>query len=187
MILNFLRAAILVISLGSFSAHAALITSLSNVNIDGTLYNVTFHAGQSFNDLFDNDGDKSFTDSDGSEFNRAPHFWGDEAGAMSAANAIIAALGDTDLTNSFANGSFTDSFNIPFEINANNTSRYRGYGDEFTDPANDNLRSISATFTGTHGNFPVATFQKVPTPPTIALIGLVLGIMGFMGRQRRVS
>lgn len=178
---NYLRAAMLATLFASFSAHAGLITSLSNLEIDGTHYNVTFNVGQSFNDLFDNDGDGIFNDHDGSVFNTAPLFWGDEAGAKSAAEAIIAALGDTDLTNTS-----TDAFIIPHQINTTDISRYFGFGDEHTDPANDNLRSIAATVTGLHVNFPIATFQKVPEPPTIALIGLALGMMGLMGRRRRV-
>ncbi len=176
-----LRAALLAMLLASFSAHATLITSLSNINIDGTLYNVTFHAGQSFNDLFDDDGDRIFNDNDGSEFDRDPTFWGDIAGAQLAAEAIMAALGDSDTTNTG-----TDAFNIPVEFNTTNTNRYLGQGDEFTATDSDNLRSTSATFNGMHNNFPIASFQEVPTPPTLALTALALGIMGFMGRRRRV-
>jgi hypothetical protein len=57
------------------SAHAALVTELADVDINGTFYDVTFHTALSFNDLWDGDGNGDFG-ADGSIFDSAPTFWG---------------------------------------------------------------------------------------------------------------
>ncbi len=190
MILNFLRATILFISIGSFSAHAGLITSLSNINIGGTLYIATFHPGQSFNDLFDKNGDGIFNDNNGSTFNRAPQFWGNASLASLAASAVHAALPDPFVDHfDEKTGRLTDGYLIPHErvAGVRGNPRILSAGD--FDPATsvDTIRPlIGSRSINSNDDYTYVTFSHVPTPSTLALISLALGIMGFMGRRRRV-
>ncbi|MCB1936440.1 MAG: PEP-CTERM sorting domain-containing protein [Nitrosomonas sp.] len=184
MLLNFLRAALLVISLSSFSAHAVLVTSLSNLDIGGTKYNVTFHSDISFNDLFDKDNDGIFNDNDGSVFNRAPTFFGNIAGAGIAADAIINALGTTDHTYQTTTGNLRDLFYVPHTIFGHTNTQIGYMTDDFSSLTSDSRvrGDIGRT---TSNRIPFVSFEAVPTPPTLALAGLALGIMGMMGRRRR--
>ncbi len=195
MFTNFLRAAILVMSLSSFSAHAVLVTSLSNLNIGGTLYNAAFHDGKPFDDLFDADNNAVFDDADGSMFNRAPTFWNNPTLALAAANTIAAALGSDDHT-SMSSGPtgivLSDGFFVPFDIISSTAfiHNFQGAADDDTTLAADIV--IDNEFYGqSHVGAPIVTFQRVsttvPLPSTLALTGLVLGIMGFIGRRRRAD
>ena len=106
--LNLLRATLLLVSVHlSPTAHAALVTNLNNISIDGALYDVTFHTGteNKFNSLWDSNGDHVFGN-DSSVFNAAPTFFGDQAGANLAAAAIIEALGLIDGTISTTSDDF---------------------------------------------------------------------------------
>jgi hypothetical protein len=84
---------------------------IQNLDIGGTLNDVTFHE-ENFNDLWDGDNDGLFG-ADGSVFDTAPTFWGNQSGAEQAADAIIAELGLIDET---ITGS--DTFSIPFGANS---------------------------------------------------------------------
>ena len=70
---------------------AAVINPILNLDIGGTLYDVTFHdgTGDSFNVLWDADNDGIFGGGGGSVFSVAPTFWGDFSGANAARDAII--------------------------------------------------------------------------------------------------
>jgi len=94
------------------SAAPVLITNISGLQINTATYNVAFAYG-SFNTLFDTDDDRIFGEADGSAFNHAPTFWGDQNGAMTAAQAIISELGTNSyLSNYF--GTLVDSFFVPY-------------------------------------------------------------------------
>ena len=105
------------------STQAALISTLENIDIEGVLYNITFHTDpgfRTFNQIWDADGDGIFGGST-SLFDAAPTFWGNESGARSAATAIMAALGTGDWTidQSVAGGGVApfaqfDGFLVPF-------------------------------------------------------------------------
>lgn len=182
MILNTLRAAVLVILLSAYSANSALITNLSNLDIGGTLYDVTFITSNSFNTIFDVDNDLNFGEGDGSLIDRAPIFFGNLSGAEAAGAAIITALGTNDVTNALGR----DSFLIPVD----NPTRFHvnGVTDLRSAPGNDFLdtRLIGTRSTGS----PIATFEltaqnNVPTPSTIALAGIALALMGGVLERRR--
>ena len=79
----------LLISAFSSNASAGLVTEILGLDIGGTAYDVKFHTNKSFNELWDADGDGVFAEGDSSEFNAAPIFWGNGAGAELAASAII--------------------------------------------------------------------------------------------------
>lgn len=188
MFLNYLRAALLVISLSSVSSQAALITSLNNLNIGGTLYNAQFNVGFSFNELFDADANKIFGD-DSSMFNRAPTFWGDQTSAILASNAIITALSQNDYTVVTPSNNLSDSFIIPWGFHAT-PALYVAITDGSTSLVNDLSDGRFPRRNETLPSRPLVTFKlassSIPTPPTLALTGLALGIMVFMGRRRRV-
>ncbi len=181
------RAALLVILLTSFSAHATLIKSLPNLDIDGTKYNVTFH-DKSFNALFDKDGDGQYNDNDGSIFNRAPIFFGNKSAAESASIAIIGALGKSDWTKSIG-PLRSDVALVPYRsINIGSPSNPYYRIDLWRDgtlarTTDANIESFVVAQDAP--KYTTATFERVPTPSTIALASLALGIMGVMGRRRR--
>ena len=180
-------------SLSSFSAHAILVTSLSNLNIGGTFYNATFHDGKPFDDLFDADNNAVFNDADGSMFDRDPTFWKNPTLALAAANTIAAALGSDDHTSTSSGPTgivLSDEFFVPFEIISTSPviHNFQGAGDENTALSVESV--VGSEFIGqSQVDAPIVTFQRVsttvPLPSTLALTGLVLGIMGFMGRRRR--
>ena len=196
MILNTLRAAVLVISLSAYSANSALITNLSNLDIDGTLYDVTFITSDSFNTIFDVDNDLNFGEGDGSLIDRAPIFFGNLSGAHAAGAAIITALGTNDVTNALGRDSFLIPVDKPTKFHIN------GVTDLHSAPGNDflNTRFIGARSTGSS----IATFKlasqnniptpstlivqnNIPTPSTLALAGLALALMGVLGRRRHIK
>jgi hypothetical protein len=84
----------LLLSAAPFSVGAAIINPILNLDIGGTLYDVTFHDSPllSFNGLWDQDDD-GFFGGGTSVFDSAPTFWNDLTGAEAASNAIITFLG----------------------------------------------------------------------------------------------
>lgn len=178
----------------STPAHSALITSLSNLNIGGTLYNVTFNNTNTFNEIFDVDSDGIFGEGDGSLIDRAPTFLFNASLAEDAANAVITALGTIDHT-STAPGLLLDGFVIPFDLNIFNPQNdsYLGFQDaNVFSTSDDSVRRQFFRTDSALNLLPIATFDlaspsAVSTPPTLALASLALALMGFLGRCLRVS
>ena len=164
------------------SANAALVTSISALDIGGTLYDVTLHISDTytFNDLWDSDGDKTFGN-DSSEFNAAPTFWGDPSGATAAANAIVSALGTTDWTNP-ADSSW-DRVGVPTGYFSNGNVSL--WGDINSALATDTITNIAKTPGGLGGGIAFASFQAsaVPVPAAVWLFGS--GLLGLIGISRR--
>ena len=162
------------------TTQAAVVTGLSNLDIDGTSYDVTFHIGKTFNELWDGDGDQAFGD-DGSEFSSQPTFWGNGIGATAAANAIIAALGTTDgisLT--------SDGFQVPYQFpSLTQTTSCVDFTLSYTS------ETQSCTFLNVTGelsnvpNWPYASFatSAVPVPAAAWLFGSAL--LGLVAVKRK--
>lgn len=89
-------------------AAAAEMNPILGLDIGGTLYDVSFHPGNSFNDLWDQDDDNVFGGGS-SVFVASPTFWQDQAGALLATQAIIGALGNAGTTT----GTY-DGFLVPY-------------------------------------------------------------------------
>ncbi len=177
MLVTATRALILAVVFLSFPAHSALITHINNLDIAGTSYDVTIHRNKSYTDLFDADNDGKFGDGDGSVFNRAPTFHKDQVGARQAAQEIMNYLGTTHTTKAG-----TDKFFVPYSRSTNSIN-YNAYWDLNKSPSIDRLTKVISQNTSRRT---IVTFQLVPTPPTLSLIGLVMIIMGFIGSRRRV-
>lgn len=168
------------------TAQAALVASISSLNIDGTLYDVTFHVADatSFAELWDSDGDGIFGEvGDTSVFNAQPTFWGDATGAANAATAITAYLGTADWTSSF----LTDKFFVPYEFAFGGPS-IATYTDNNGALATDGLgiTTIGGASTDTmccSSIGPYASFQAVPVPAAVWLFGS--GLLGLIGISRR--
>jgi hypothetical protein len=165
------------------TAHAAVINPIFGLNIGGTLYNVTFHDGvdDSFNAIWDADNNGVFDSA-------APTFWGDEAGALAAAEAIVTLLGTADATTSQA---VTDAFLIP--VTTRDTGIQITAGQDIIRSARDTATALNVdgviitvcctTDTTTNVLTPYATFAVVPIPPAIWLFGS--GLIGLIGIARR--
>ena len=118
----------------SQSASAGLITNIPGLDIGGTLYDVTFHANPSFNDLWDANADRVFGN-DTSIFNAAPTFGMVRTGAVAAANAIVDLFGTSGADGTgveaaagcggaAGNGTYCDGFLLPFASIATGSNSY---------------------------------------------------------------
>jgi len=182
--LTSIRLALIALLVGTGSANAALITTIPNIVVGGIEYTATFHVSSGVNDLFDADRDAIFGDSDGSLFNRAPTFFGDETGARDAASQIIIRLGTTDTTSPNS-----DSFFIPTAF-ATVAGVFTGVADMTTDTTNDELTTGTLGGLSTIITFPRVTFERtgptsIPVPSTLALAGLAMLVMGGMRRRKQ--
>ena len=170
------------------TAQAALMNPIMGLNIDGTVYNVTFHE-DSFNALWDADDNGAFGGG-ASVFSSAPTFWGDPTGAQAATKAIIVALGNTDTTTTYP----SDAFQVPFYGGDSTTALHAGIETIYSaidsniitdsDPLDPNYGQddsfISYTCLFPYASFEVAT---VPIPAAIWLFGS--GLLGMIGIARR--
>jgi hypothetical protein len=159
------------------SVNAALVTQLLGVDVNGSLYDVTFHDA-SFNDLWDGDNDGVF-ESDGSLFDSQPAFWGNASDALVAAQAIMARLGLVDTTSGIGDG-----FAVPWQIV--NEPYIRSVTDAFGTPGGDKIE-IRDLLDTLNYNFPYASFASpvsaVPVPAAVWLFGAAL--IGFIGMSKR--
>ena len=173
----------------SSAATAEVVNPIIGLNIGkgGTLYDVTFHDGSddSFNAIWDADDNGDF---DGA----APTFWGDFAGAIEAANAIIARLGTTDTTTA---GS--DSFLVPYGAGQGCTTtitpgpateyictvydQIPGAAEDSSFSSDSLLTDVSVAYTG---SLPYATFTATVPIPAAAWL-FASGLIGLIGIARR--
>lgn len=164
------------------SANAALVTSISALDIDGTLYDVTLYDSDvyTFNELWDSDGDQTFGN-DSSVFNTTPSFWGDASGAETAANAIVAALESTDWTN--LDDSSWDRVGVPTGYFGN--GNLSAWGDTNGALTTDSVGNFAKGPSSLGGGIAFASFQvsAVPVPAAIWLFGS--GLLGLVGIARR--
>jgi hypothetical protein len=176
-------------------AHAALVSGLQNVYIDGTFYDVRFH-NNPFRSLWDGDTSGTF-ENDGSLFHVAPAFWGNGPGAAAAASAIITTLGSDDhmTTSPYGNGLWrkSDSFMVPFSVGGAFSEWVQVYGDHDKSPSaeemllfanldNENQTRVYASFSTSSVPVPV------PVPATVWLFGTALiGLVGFSKRKSGIT
>jgi len=167
-----------------FSVNAAFVSSISNLEISGSYYDVQFYNTDSytFNDLWDVDADKVFGEADGSIFNTAPTFWGDDSGAIAAATAIVDYLGSTHWTN--PNNTTWDRVGVVTGYFSNGNVSV--WGDIDGGLASDSITNFAKTPGGLGGGIAMATFTEVsavPLPAALWLFGPAL--LGFMGFRRK--
>jgi len=177
---------IVILLVSASGVNAGLITSLSGVDVEGTLYDVSFHARTSFDSLWDADRDGVYDDLDGSVFNSAPMFFGDSTLAAKAALAVILALGNVDFVLPAAGSPF-DRFIVPAEILPGHFFYF--WTDRDRRPNVDRLFgeqwSTGAVRDGS-GPLVFASFtpHQVPEPTTLFLFALGLSGFGIIRRKR---
>jgi hypothetical protein len=166
----------------SSTSHAAVINPINNLNIDGTLYDVTFHTGISFNALWDGNDDGVFGGG-GSVFSSEPTFWNDSAGAALARDAVMSYLGTTGETTPTYDG-----FLVPYGSDKGTLSTGAEGILSMTDSANTSLvtdEAATRTYVDSASILgrPYASFQVVPVPAAVWLFGS--GLLGLIGIARR--
>lgn len=175
-------------------AHAALVSQLLGLDIDGTLYDVTFHtdSGDSFMALWDADNDGVFGGGS-SVFSTAPLFWNDRPGAELASSAIIAALGSIDWV--IDDASTFDRILVPYGATACGgafidltaaVECISHIGDQNPAPGIDSSGNLSiASEDIDRSDFRYASFtvSEVPVPAAAWLFGS--GLLGLIGVARK--
>ncbi len=159
------------------------VQSITDLMVGGTSYDATFHKGSgvTFNSLWDNDGDKSFDDNDGSLFNHAPVFMGNDQLAKEATNQIMAVLGASYTTSR----TYTDLdyFYVPYSYDPGGIwARFDSYGAKL-DVDILGLLQVNPTLTYV---VPYVSFQvsSVPIPAALWLFSSALAGFGFIGRKK---
>ena len=165
-------------------ANSATITNLYDLDIGGTLYDVTFHTGNgdTFNALWDFGNDNVFGP-DGSTFSTAPTFWGDASGALAATNAIMGALGSGD-TSGVVN--YSDGFLVPYA--RVDTDTVRAYEDaSYYDLSTDVAGIFDAgDYVSPHSyDRPWASFSASAVPVPAAAWLFASGLLGLVAVKRR--
>jgi hypothetical protein len=192
---RFILTCLALLVMGVSTANAALVSQLSGVNVDGTLYDVTFHTDpfDSFNALWDGNDDGLFG-VDGSLFDTAPTFWGNQIGAMAAVTAVMSALGTEDtLSSRFP----WDAFQVPYQYhNPPTHDRVLVWIDSYNDPlVDEGSQSLARDNSPVEphvkaGAPPYATFTPtaVPVPAAVWLFGSALiGLVGVSKRKYRIA
>lgn len=166
-------------ALGAATANAALVhqdpgtgyvTSITGLDIDGTLYNATFHSGVPLFDIW-------------------PTHALDPVPYASAATAIADALGTSEQTDAAG-----DSFHIPVSIDDNaGTTTFHTLTDLDSRLAVDVIGSASFDIPHTGGldqawypADPLVSFSAVPLPAALPLLGsALLCLAGVTGRRHQ--
>ena len=185
---RFILISLALLGLSVSPAKATVYSEIIGLDINGTSYDVTFHLGSSFYDLWDSNQNGSFGD-DGSLFDVGPTFWGDSTGAEAAADSIIDFLADTHATDGIGGG---DGFLVPFgEIvgldytvdSWRDRNPSNSLDDGITISTNLKANTVRRVFE------PFASFavSNVPVPAAVWLFGTALvGLIGF-SRRRKVA
>jgi len=172
---------LLTLTAATEEASAAVVTSLSGLDINGTNYDVTFHVdGASFNSLFDGNGDRIVGDG---SLGKTPLFFGDFNGAKFAATRIISALGTTDIILSS-----TDWFFVPYGYNPTN-QLILGWNDGSGQPSTDLLPAVTFNDPNNASGFvPYVSFAltSVPLPASLYLMSAGLFSIGAFNKRRSV-
>lgn len=149
-----------------------LVTGIEDLDVGGKLFDVEFEFG-TFNDVYGNVGDFRVLDGD------TPYFWGDSAGAIIAAESIVAALGNIHYT--FDNGVVTfDGFLVPSTV-VFATFLYVGYGDKLLGVDRDEVLYAHKAGSGLAPSdvpffTPFAVFRaEIPEPTSTVAILAVAG------------
>ncbi len=184
---------LVLLSSGISTASGAIVTSLSNLEIAGSYYDVTIHTPGSFNDIWDSDGNGVFGEGGATFIDRAPQFWGASAAAWLAQSAVMAALG----TEHTWNGS-SDRIMTPFAF-GNGTaflpdSRVLFWYDHDPMPGGELLfatkleRHIGLSDPTSPSGLAYVSYEPVthvPLPPALWLFGSVLTGYGLWARKRK--
>jgi hypothetical protein len=181
---------LLILFINHNSVMGAVATSIPNLMIDGTRYDVTFHPGLTFNDIWDENEDGIFGN-DESLLNRSPLFWGTYWGrgtSYSAANAIMHELGDVD---GWSLGS--DAFCVPGDGGAHYeyprfvSARCDSYAEYVYDSidAYDVVNAGMSFSNTTWVSFSPSTV--VPLPSTVLLFSSALALISLIEVTRRTS
>ncbi|MCK5354882.1 MAG: PEP-CTERM sorting domain-containing protein [Methyloprofundus sp.] len=165
---------------------AGTITSLSNLDILGTSYNVTFHNTTitTFADLWDTDGGLKNTGVASGLFGgKLPTFWGNSTGAHAAADAISLALGDSNDFGGASTGS--DRFYVAYDFFSN--GNVATWADQMAALNNDDVINTAISRTTVNGWVVLPSFEEsasaVPEPTSLAL--LAFGLTGFFFSKKR--
>lgn len=167
------------------------VTSIQGVEIDGSLFNITFHKNISFNTLFGAVGDEEV-------FTTQPYFWGNPTGASMAADAILDALGDDRTTGRalyFGSWIDADYFWIPYQTSPGRPLLVQAYNDNNAALHIDikanliypNTMHRDSTY-ATTADLVWATFQTVtpvPVPAAFWLFGC--GLLSLAGISRKLG
>lgn len=188
---------VLALAWTTVTANAGFIDSVE-VNVNGIDYIANFvvapsdlgnPSGNSFNGLWDGNRNGDLTDDgDLDLYDTLPTFWNDLDGALSAAEAIVAALGRTDWLSGPA-VTRSDAFVIPVLLGASETFIWH-VGDRISNPFTDrvdaisNLRNTRYSARTSWVNFELANRVAVPAPPTWLLI--CVGVIAAFARSRRL-
>lgn len=179
---------LLVIFFFTIDGQAALVTHIERLDIGGVFYEVSINAGESFNTLWDADGDGTFGN-DTSIISAKPTFWENGALAATAAQALVdyfAADGSSGTTASAvcAPGGFCDGFIIPVSRNVQDGT-LSVLLDNYALPEIDSIITLNGFSSNVATQFNhLVSFRlappSIPETTKVPLIGLVpLTLLGL--------
>ena len=148
-------------------------TGFLNLDIGGTIYNVTFNGNLTYSDVFTS---------------TTPTFFGDLAGATSAVNALSAALngsGVTGISNLTPDPAGRLFLAIPYDAFVlSGDPRYDSKSALFSSSASTwSVTDLGGQQDVASQNVSIVTFTAVPVPAAIWLFGA--GLLGLIGVARK--